>query len=133
MFQRDGKRTCFDSGDSLFESIDDVRKTFSGNAFISKAILSMGWIPWEDELEKESNQKLIEAIGGDYSGEINASKIKNALEKYPEDTLIVFRNVFLGIEKVDFSSIESTPLFTPDSFEPSDKLEAARLLYRFKA
>lgn len=132
-FQRNGKRQCFESGESLFDSIDDVRATFSGNPTISRAIISMGWIPWEDELVVEPGNKFIEALGDDFGGEINVSKIKSALKKYPKENLIVFRSIFIGSEEVDLSSIESTPLFSPDSFEPMDKLEAARVMYRSKA
>lgn len=132
--ESEGLRQVYTGGASLFESLgeDDGFSSFSGNDYVSKQILCMGWIPWEDELELEPNQKIIEAVGDDYGGTLNLERLKPALSKFDGANLAVFRTIFFGKQQISLAEVQESSLFTPDSFEPNDRFEAARFRYRFK-
>ena len=130
--ESDNDRSAHTGGESLFESLGDSFDSFAGNDFVSKQILCMGWEPWEDELELEPNQKIIEAIGDDYGGTLSLEKIKSSLNKFDRQNLAVFRTMVLGRAKIGLDDVQKAKAFTPESFEPNDHFEAARFRYRFK-
>lgn len=131
-YERDGDRFCFEDGNSIFTHIEDWEKDFFGNPYMASLVLKLGWMCWEDEIELEPNQKYVEAVGEDYSGEINLDKIKKTIEKYPDENLAVFRTVYLGNDNIEFSDVIKNQLFTPEKFTPADEYEAARFVYRAK-
>ena len=132
-FERNGKKQFFEGGDSLFANLEDARACFAGNNHVARAILCMGWPCWEDELELDVNQKLLEAVGDDFGGELNASKMSKQLSKWPTENWVVFRSVWTGRAELSLSQVESNGLyFTPEGFEVDDMMEAARIVYRSK-
>jgi hypothetical protein len=126
------ERSVHIGGESLFETLGDSFDSFAGNDFVSKQILCMGWEPWEDELDLEANQKIIQAIGDDYGGTLNLEKIMPSLKKFDRQNLAVFRTMFFGRAKIGLDDVRKTNAFTPESFKPNDNFEAARFRYRFK-
>lgn len=127
-----GKYKAFENSASLFENLDDFAGSFAGNPYVSTEILRLGWLAWEDEIEIEKNQKLIEAVGADYGGEVNAIKARPAVLKFPSNNLAVFRTVCEGSGSISLGSLEKTPLYTPSNFVVVDALEVARFRYRAK-
>jgi hypothetical protein len=71
---KDSKYKALENGDSLFKNLDNFAESFAGNPYVGTEILRLGWLAWEDEIELEKNQKLIEAVGAGYGGEVNAIK-----------------------------------------------------------
>jgi hypothetical protein len=131
-YERDGTRFCIEDGNSIFSDIEEWDKNFCGNPYMATLVLKLGWMCWEDEIELEQSQKYVEALGEDYSGEINLEKIKKSVEKFQDENLAVFRTVYLGSAGVSFSDLSKKQLFTPDEFYVADHYEAARFVYRYK-
>lgn len=128
---KDGKYKAFENGDSLFKNLDDFAESFAGNPYVSTEILRLGWLAWEDEIELEKNQKLIEAVGAGYGGEVNAIKARPAVLKFPSNNLAVFRTVYEGRGSISLKNLK-TRLHTPSNFIVADALEVARFRYRAK-
>jgi len=127
-----GKHSASENGASLFENLDDFSGSFAGNPHVSMEILRLGWVAWEDEIETEKNQKLIEAVGANYGGEVNAIKARPAVLKFPSNSLAVFRTVYEGSGSISLKVLKNTQLYTPTNFVVVDALEVARFRYRTK-
>jgi len=132
-FERHGKRSCFSGSDSFFSNLQDMRGNFAGNCILSKQIICMGWQCWEDEIELEIGEAMMEGAGEDYSGELNVQKISKKIVKFQSDTVAVFRSVYRGEGVLSLETLQAETLYTPDGFTVRDSEEVARLCYRTKA
>lgn len=128
-YERDGERFVFKDGDSLFSNIESD-ESFAGDTYISRNILCMGWPCWQDELEYQPHEQLLEVTGADYGGEFDLSDYKDELSEFEGQNYITFSSVFNGEEVISLSEIEETRLFTPETFEPDDDLESCKIIYQ---
>jgi hypothetical protein len=121
--ETDGGRILRNQSDSnFFEALTNPASSFSGNPEISKIIMCLGYLPWEDELEIEDDHFLVQSSGHGEGSEVSLEDHRRLISNNPECLVAASRNIFVGPETVMDATMPAA-ITIPADFNPVDELE----------